>query len=180
MTDDQVKDVKLKDWPIGDEYLTELGRISALWGSLETALNVCLGKLAGFNDLSDPTHFILFTHASFPQRLDMLGTLCEHLSAAYPNLKEHPTVIGALRGAQRLRNKYAHNGLTANESTGTIEIATGSARGTLKFSVETVSLTDLKRVSMAIHQAMLDLYKLVLKRDLRPVWERPEDGKGER
>jgi hypothetical protein len=179
VTDDQVREMKFNNWPIADEYLIELGRIAALWGSLESGLNMCLGKLAGFNELNDPTPFILFAHASFPQRLDMLGSLCEHLSSSHPNLKEHPKVIGALKTAQKLRNKYAHNGLSSNDATGDVQIATGSARGTLKFSVETVSLTDLRRVSMAIHQAMLDLYKLVLKREIPAMWERPQDWKSE-
>jgi hypothetical protein len=32
---------------------------------------------------------------------------------------------------------------------------------------------------MAIHEAMLDLYKLVLKREIPPMWERPDGWKPE-
>ena len=56
-------------------------------------------------------------------------------------------------------------------------MGTGSARGGLKFSSEVVKLADLRRVSMAIHEGILDLYKLVLKREIPPVWERPEGWK---
>jgi hypothetical protein len=66
--------------------------------------------------------------------------------------------------------------MTKDES-GRIVMATGSARGTLKFATETVTLADLRRVTMAIHQAMLDLYKLMLKREIPPFWERPEGWK---
>lgn len=179
MNDDQIQKLNFDNWPIADEYLIELGRISALWGCLESVLNTLLGKLAGYNELTDPTPFILLAHSSFPQRLDMLGSLCEHLSSGYPNLKDHTGVIGSLRTAQKLRNKFAHNGLLSDDASGKVKMAIGSARGTLKFSVEAVSLADLRRVSMAIHQATLDLYKLVLKREIPPIWERPEGWKAD-
>ncbi len=70
-----------------------------------------------------------------------------------------------------------HNGVARNEMTGDVEIATGSARGTLKLSKEKVKVTDLRRVTVATHQATLDLYKLVLKREISPIWERSEGPK---
>ena len=176
MTNDQVLKVKFDGWPLPNEYLTELGRIAAVWGSLESCLNLCLQKLAGFNDLADPTSFILLAHTNFPQRLDMLGSLCEHLSSSYPNLNEHKPVLVSLRSAQKLRNKYMHNGLVEDESGG-VQMSTGSARGTLKFATEALTVADLRRVTMAIHQAMLDLYKLVLQREIPPLWERSDEWK---
>jgi len=76
-----------KDWPAPDEYLLELGRVSALWASLETQLDIGLGELAGFNDMADPRPFILVRHTSFPQKLDMLSALCKLLLSRFPNLK---------------------------------------------------------------------------------------------
>ena len=65
-----------QEWPaqrwIGEE-LPAVGQlhgrtrtVSALYASLERLLNLCIGKLASFNDLIDPTPFILLAHASFP------------------------------------------------------------------------------------------------------------------
>jgi hypothetical protein len=51
-------------------------------------------------------------------------------------------------------------------------MAKGTARGTVKVGVEKVDLADLRRASMAIHEAQLALYKLVLDRDIPPVWSR--------
>lgn len=178
MTNDEVLKVKFDGWPLPDDYLIEVGRIATVWGALESALNMCLYKLAGFNEVDDPTPFILLAHTNVPQRLDMLGSSCEYLNSAYPSLKEYQPVLAALRSAQKLRNKYTHNSMVKNES-GRIVMATGSARGTLKFATETVTLADLRRVTMAIHQAMLDLYKLVLKREIPPLWERPDGWKPE-
>jgi len=76
-----------------DEYLLELGRIAANWGYLESWLNMCLQKLAGVNDFDDPTAFILIAHTNFPQRLDMLGALCQHLSSMHPHLCAYDKVI---------------------------------------------------------------------------------------
>jgi hypothetical protein len=61
-----------------------------------------------------------------------------------------------------------------DDKTGRVCMGTGSARGMLKFSTETVALPDLRLVSMVIHKAMLDLYKLGLRREIPPIWERPD------
>jgi len=175
MTDDEVLKLKFDGWPLPDEYLIELGRITANWAYLESWLNICLQKLAGVNDFDDPTAFILIAHTNFPQRLDMLGALCQHLLPMHPHLNGYEKVLSSLKSAQKLRNKYAHNSMGKDEATGSVGMGTGSARRSLKFSNEIVKLADLRRVSMAIHEALLSLYKLVLKRDIPPLWVRPEN-----
>jgi hypothetical protein len=99
VTNDEVLKVKFDAWPLPDDYLIEVGRIATVWGALESALNMCLYKLAGFNEVDDPTPFILLAHTNVPQRLDMLGSLCEHLNSAYPSLKEYQPVLAALRSS---------------------------------------------------------------------------------
>ncbi len=138
-------------WPLPDVYLTEIGRVAALWSSLEKLLNLCLGKLAGFNDISDPKPFVLVHHASIPQKLDMFGALCEHLAPEFPGLTEHASVIGALRSAQKLRNTYLHEGITKDPGTGKFQMATGSARGRLNFKIEEISIQDIRRAAVAIN-----------------------------
>ena len=59
MKHEEVLKLNLKSWPLPDDYLIELGRVAALWATLETFLNMCIGKLAGFNDINDAKPFIL-------------------------------------------------------------------------------------------------------------------------
>jgi hypothetical protein len=158
----KVRAVNVAGWPLPDEYLVELGRISALWSSLEAALMICLSKLAGFNDPRNPVPFILTAHASFPQRLDMLGTLCEQLSPDHPRLRECPSVLTKLRAAQKSRNRFIHNGLTFDAESNRMEIAFGSARGKLKVAVETVEAVDLRAACIDIHEAQRALAHMVL------------------
>ncbi len=155
MKDSEIEGLPFTGWPISDSYLVEIGRVTVLWSSLEAFLNLCLGKLAGFAD-GDPKPFVLVSHTSFPQRLDMLGALCEHLSPNYPGLADHKTVIGKLRTAQRARNKYAHHGLGPDEE-GQIVMAVGSARGSIKTTVETVTSADIRRAVMAVDEAVAAL-----------------------
>lgn len=162
-------------WPLPDSYLIELGRLSALWASLESLLNTLIGKLAGFDSITDTTPFILVVHSSFPQRLDMLGALCEELKTQCPHLASHREVIGKLRSAQTSRNKFAHNGISFDPDKNQYMLPQGSARGKVKVSVEPVTVEDIHKVSREIHEAQLALYKLVLKRDVRPVWQRSSD-----
>ena len=169
--DDEVLKLNFDRWPLPDDYLRELGRIAALWAGLESFLNICIGTLSGFNDLSDPTAFILVTHGSFPQRLDILSALCEHLVNSFPKLKDYKTVVARLRQAQKLRNDFMHYGMHQDDS-GDVVMTKGTARGTLKVRLEKVTVADLRRVSMAIHEAELELYKLVLGKTITPIWTR--------
>ena len=172
MKNDEVLKLNFSGWPLPDGYLLELGRVAALWATLESFLNLCIGKLAGFNDLNDPKAFILVTHSSFPQRLDIFSALCEQLLVKFPNLTGYEVVVRQLRQAQKLRNDFMHYGMSKNEESGQIEMAKGTARGTLKVGVEWVDIADLRRASMAIHEAQLALYKVVLGREIGPIWSR--------
>ena len=103
MNDDQVLKLDFENWPLPNAYLAELGRLAAMWSSLEGQLDLYLGKIAGFDDLSDPRAFILLKHSAFPQKLDSLAALCDHLAQQYPNLAEYASTIGRLKSAQRPR-----------------------------------------------------------------------------
>lgn len=157
-------------WPLPDEYLVELGRVTALWASLESFLNLCLGKLAGFDALTDKTPFILVSHASFPQRLDMLGALCEELKDQHPNLAAHKDVVAKLKAAQSARNRFSHNGISFNPEKSGYFLAQGSARGKVKTAVTAVNAEEIHHAAKEIHLANLALYKLVLLREIPPIW----------
>jgi hypothetical protein len=172
MKNDQPLKLNFDGWPLPDAHLIELGRVGALWAALESFLNLCIGKLAGFNDLTDPKPFILVTHSSFPQRLDMFAALCEHLVNDFPNLTSYTTVVQQLRQAQKLRNDFMHCGMVLNQESGYVEMVKGTARGTVKVRVEKVTVADLRRASVSIHKAQAALYNLVLGRTLDPPWLR--------
>jgi hypothetical protein len=98
-----------------------------LWANLESLLNICFGKLAGFNDVNDPKPFILITHSSFPQLLDMFATLCGELVAEFANLSGYKDVVSALKTARKLRSDFSHHGMSINEESGSVEMPIGSA-----------------------------------------------------
>lgn len=170
MKDSEIEGLPFDDWPIPDKYLVEIGRVSVLWGTLEGFLNICIGKLAGFSN-GDPKPFILVSHSSFPQRLDMLGALCEHLLPDYPGLADYKAVIGLLRDAQKERNKFAHHSL-GPDGAGGVSMAVGSARGSLKTDVKKVTVADIRRSVVAVDKASRALCKLVLGQQIDPAWER--------
>lgn len=169
---DEIRKLNFSRWPLSDDYLVEIGRVSALWASLESLLNLCIGKLAGFDELNDPKPFILINHSSFPQKLDILSTLCEQLVREYSGLSEYKSVVSNLKSAQKQRNKYAHNGMAYNPETNRVEMAIGSARGALKVDVEAVDIADIRRASIEISEAHSALYKLILGVDHGPAWRR--------
>jgi len=166
MKADETNRMDLAGWPLPDAFLVELGRVSALWAALEALLMLSLSRLSGFSDPNNPVPFILVAHSSFPQRLDMLGTLCEQLTPQHPHLSDCSSVATKLRAAQRLRNRYLHNGLSPNPETGEIEITEGSARGKVKVSIERVSVADIQAASFEIHEAHRALAFLVFRTEL--------------
>jgi hypothetical protein len=172
MNNDDIRNKQFGDWPISQEWLVELGRISALWASLESFVTITIGKLAGFDEFADPKPFILVAHSNFHQRLDMIGALCEHLLPIYPELEGYEKVISQLKTAKTKRNRFVHNGLHPSDTPGKMQTGRGSARGSLKFTVEEVDLADLKRTVIDINEASQALMNLVFKTDYIPKWRR--------
>jgi hypothetical protein len=171
MRNQSIQQINFAGWPIPDEYLVEIGRVAALWAWLETFLNICLGKLAGFDEPLDKRAFILITHSTFPQRLDSFGALCEQLQVQFPHLRDYENVVSQLKTAQKMRNRFMHHSMSLNPQNQCVEMEMGSARGTLKMKVEIVSVEDIKRTAININEAQRALYKLVLRRELPPAWE---------
>jgi len=160
------------DWPAPSEYLLELGRMTTMWGTLESAVNVAISKLAGYESALDFRALIMVAHSNFQQRVDIVSSLCEQLLPEYPKLKNYEAVIKKIQAEQRARNKYAHNAVTAHEDTGEVTVSFATARGTLKTTIEPVHVSDIKEATAKIHEAMCALHTLVTGRELKPLWER--------
>lgn len=172
MKNEDIEKLDFEGWPLPNEFLIEIGRVSVLWVALENFLGVCIGKLAGFDEILDPKPFILVTHSTFPQKLDILSALCAHLCLSYPNLKGHIDTISKLKSAQKARNKFLHNTIGPDPSTGKMQLAQGSARGKIKSSLDPVSIADIRKASIEIDEALASLYKLILRVDIGPAWKR--------
>ena len=168
---DELGNLDLREWPIPDEFLIELGRISAVWSSLEWMLELYIGKLAGFNDLGDTKPFIFLKHTSFPQKLDILGALCSELVGTFSNLKGYEEVVSLLRVAQKSRNKYTHNLIEVNPQTKKTTLLVGSARGSVKTAINEIDILDVRAVSIEIHDAMRSLHRLITGKDIPSVVE---------
>lgn len=158
------------DWPMPDDFLLELGRMTAMWPSLENTVNISIGKLMGYKDLLDARVVIALAHSNFQQRVDILSSLCDQLSTDYPHLGKHQAVVKQIKSAQVGRNKYAHNGMSTDDD-GKVVVAFASARGVLKTTVEIVHLNDIKEVTAKIHEASCALHSLITQKYLAPIWE---------
>jgi len=161
-----------ENWPAPKEYLYEVGRMTVVWGTLESSVNLAISKLAGYETPLDFRAVILVAHSNFQQRVNIISTLCEQLAPEYPSLRGYKKVISKIEAAQKGRNKYAHNAIFLNEETGKVNVSYASARGPLKTSVEIVHINDIKEVSAKIHEAMCALQSLVTGHQLSPMWER--------
>ncbi len=168
-TNNKIPEFDRSNWPISDEILLELGRIVSLWIDLENYIDTALGKLAGFDSISDAIPFILIKHSSFPQKLNMLSALCHYLLPEYPHLENYNETISKIKTAQTSRNRYLHN--TIIEQDNELKIAAGSARGKLKTEVTNICIDDLKEVSIQINSALRSLHLLITRKTIPPIWE---------
>lgn len=160
------------EWPAPNAYMTELGRMTCLWGSLEAAVNIAISKLAGYEEILDYRAVIMVAHANFQQRIDMVSSFCEQLSPDYPHLSDYKATISKVKRAQKLRNKFAHNGVVYTPEDGRVTISTASARGSLKAFTEDVTIDQIRGVSVAIHEALCMLQELVTNKPMLPFWDR--------
>ena len=160
------------NWPAPNDYLLELGRMTAVWGTLESAVNLAISKLDGYSMPLDVRALILVAHSNFQQRVDIISTLCEQLLSQYTDLAEYKAVIAKIEAAQKSRNKYAHNAIVTNDETGLVNVSFVSARGTLRTKTEVVRLEEIKEVTAKIHEAMCALHTLVTGHEIKPLWER--------
>lgn len=160
------------DFPAPNPYMLEVGRMTCIWGTLESAVNVAISKLAGYQTALDYRALILAAHSNFQQRVDIISALCEQLLPEYPKLANYKKVIGQIEAAQKSRNKYAHNAVTIDPERGQVVISYASARGSLKTKVEAVHLQDLREATAKIHEAMCSLHTLVTGHEVKPLWER--------
>ena len=161
MSDSDHDSDSVDGWPLPDKFLVELGRVAAIWSALEAQLDVCIGKLAGYNDLDDPRPFILVKHSSFPQKLDVLGAMCVHLLPKHPQLQGHVRVVGQLEAARTARSRLMHNSVGYDAVTDKMTIAIGTARRKLKARVDRVDVTEIRTVAIQIQDAMKALHTLV-------------------
>lgn len=160
------------NWPLPNEFLVELGRISVLFSLLESNVNVAISKLSGYEGILDWRSAVTTAHANFKQRIEILETMLHELHDEHPNLDGYLRIIKSLKSVQAGRNKYSHNTMGVSESSEKVELSSLSARGKLKPSLETVSIDDLKDLAARIHVVHLDLHELITGSKYPPVWEK--------
>ena len=161
-----------ENFPAPDEYLLELGRVTALWGSLESSVNNAINYLSGIENQDHWRVSVLTAHSNFKQRVDVIQTLCHEMQEMFPNLSMYPETIKLIESAQKKRNHYLHNGLFFNKETNTVQTSSIQARGVLRTKVQNVSVSELKDVSAKIHLALLSIHELLTQKKYPPFWER--------
>ena len=62
--------------------------------------------------------------------------------------------------------------MSFNPESDRIVMAQGSARGKFKTNIEPVDIADIRRAVIAIDEAQISLYNLVLQGNAEPVWKR--------
>ena len=149
-------DVPIIDIP--DEILLEIGRVTVVWGILETVVDLSIAKLAGFNE--GPNGAIITAHMAWPLKMDVLEALIVSLRPEHPHLGAFSDVKPQLKKAQDGRNRTAH-GSWGMERGQAVKLR-ATARGKLKVSMDVVTVQDLETIKLDIYRAGTALLMLVL------------------
>lgn len=162
------------DWPLPSQYLIELGRITSLFSSLESAVNISISKLSGYQGTLDWRSAVVTAHANFKQRIDILETLCHELHDEnnYHHLKNYKNVLENIKQVQLMRNRYMHNTLLFDSESDHVTVSSLSARGKLLPRVDSITIEELRKLSAQIHLVMLDLHELLTQKKYSPIWEK--------
>jgi hypothetical protein len=162
MTAKNSADLNFDDWPVPNDYLVEIGRLALLWARLETYVGTTIAVLAGHGDLTDARAYILFTHHSFEQNLQLLAKLCAQLVAGTPNLKAYPQVIEKLEAAKQERDRLINGSMAPNPGNGEIEMEVIAVKEKLTTRCQKVELADFKRAVLLLDDAQHSLYELII------------------
>lgn len=162
MSKQTIDKLDFSGWPLPDEYLAEVGRITLLWARLEKLLETAVANLAGFNNLSDPRVYIVFTHPGFSQNLALLKELCKHLAPSNPGMRDYQLVIDQLTAAEVSRDRFTSGALGTNQGDGRVEMTVAAESNRFDMITVDVSIADLQQVAVAIDAAQHALYKLVM------------------
>ena len=144
---------------IPESYLTAIGKVSVNWGTLEAAMDLAIGKLAGFA-LKDSRGAIVTAHLSWPQKMDALEALANALTLDYPHLGKFAEVKPLLKKAQEGRNRIVHG--QWGEHDGKVHKLRMTARGKLKARIDLITIEQIHAIALDIGRAGEAILKLVL------------------
>lgn len=146
--------------PLPDEYLIAIGRVAVSWNYLDFCVNLFMIHLLGVKVEDDRSH-IIFTHTSFPQKLDILAALVETVknSPHYAGFKDYKTRVQPLiETAQRGRNTVIHSQWAMRN--GDVMRGSISARRSLKLTYVKSTVDEIETVHnsiVAAHDALVAL-----------------------
>lgn len=142
-----------------DDYLVAIGNVCAVWGALESVVELAITKLTGMPD-NDVRPAILIAHMSWPQRMDVLETHINVLTPDFKHLAGFANVKPLLKKAQEGRNFIIHASWAVED--GKVNTMRVTARGSLKFTQKPVTVAEIDGIAMDIKLASLRLFRLIV------------------
>ncbi len=140
-------------------YLIAIGKVSYVWGVLESIVDMSIAKLGG-GDIFDPRCAILTLHMTWPLKMDVLEALVTELREENPWLAKFDRAKPLLKKAQEGRNKIIHG--QWNYENGQVYKLRATARGRLKTNIVPVEVENIEAIALDIHKAGIALLETIL------------------
>jgi hypothetical protein len=142
-----------------ENYLTAIGKVTVMWGTLEAVVDIAIRKFAAF-ELYDSRGAIITAHMTWPLKMDILEALVTELLPEYPQLARFGTVKPLLKKAQEGRNRISH-GQWGYEN-GEASKLRATARGRLRTSIMPITIAEIEAIASDIGRAGAATMKLVV------------------
>ena len=148
-----------------DAHLRAIGHVIVQWGNLEYLISLMIHVLLD-KDYDDPTGFIVTAHMTFRAKMDVIKSLTDVLSTVeqYTHLVKFKKLGTRIDKLEAKRNTIVHGLWMYDAENNCASVGRGSARGTIKTSVEEFSVEKIEDLATEIGRAYIDLYKIILRR----------------
>jgi hypothetical protein len=156
MTDDPSPDTFVINVP--EPYLTTIGKVTVVWGVLESVVDLSIWRLAGFKQ-TDHRSAIVTAHMTWPLKMDVIEALAVAVTPDHPQFGAFGSVRPLLKKAQEGRNRIAHGQWGYVD--GKVIKARATARGRLRAQIIPITLDEIEAIVADIALAGRALLKLV-------------------
>lgn len=143
---------------VPEPYLTAIGKVTVVWGVLESVVDLSIWRLAGFKQ-TDHRSAIVTAHMTWPLKMDIIEALAVAVTPDYPRFAGFSAIKPLLKKAQEGRNRTAHGQWAYQD--GQVYKARATARGRLRVGIVPITLAEIEEVVIDIGRAGRALLKLV-------------------
>lgn len=157
---------KTKLPPLSDQFLREIGLITAYWSALEIQLELAILE---YQEIDPSVGLVITSHLGGSAKIELLRTF-NYEGAFEPKStkKDVNLLFDSVLEAYKRRNEVAHHLWVATEDPEVAKRKSVEARGKLRVIDERVHISDLRSIAKKIRDVGDKMTEFMVLQDLAP------------